>query len=231
MIIKWSGIGATEGRGKLGGTVASRNKAGAYFRKNTKPTNPQTAAQSAVRALLAALAQAWRNLSAANKATWDNAVANFPQINKVGDQFFLSGFGLYMKLNMSLSQLGLSTLSAAPAPAGVTQPGNFVVSGALAVGTMTADWDNSLEAGYTAGLYATPPISAGKSNAKTELRLIKTITGVTPGPVTDSFEAEYIAAFGALPAVGDGFQAKLVFVNEATGERSADEFSNGIMGA
>lgn len=63
MKLKFGAI-VVDGRGKIGGHVASKNGAGAYLRTKVTPTNPQTARQSFVRALFAAITAAWSGLTA-----------------------------------------------------------------------------------------------------------------------------------------------------------------------
>lgn len=57
MKIKW-GMMMTDGRGKLGGQVASKNRAGAYVRTKVTPVNPRTTQQQAIRTLFGSIASA-----------------------------------------------------------------------------------------------------------------------------------------------------------------------------
>ena len=60
--IKLSAI-VSEMRGKLNGSVFSKNRGGAYIRTKVTPVNPQSLAQGLVRATLTNLSQAWRGLT------------------------------------------------------------------------------------------------------------------------------------------------------------------------
>ena len=73
------------GSGKIGGHVASRNRGGAYFRTKVTPVNPNTPAQAAVKSRLTTQAQAWRSLTAAQRAQWNAAVADFARTDIFGD--------------------------------------------------------------------------------------------------------------------------------------------------
>ena len=73
MKILWGAL-VVDGRRKIGGQVASKNRGGAYMRNKVTPVNPQTAAQTAIRNRLAGLSQAWRALTAAQRAAWNGAV-------------------------------------------------------------------------------------------------------------------------------------------------------------
>lgn len=65
MKLNWSGFGAVDGRGKIGGHVASKNRSGAYARIKVTPVNPQTTFQQVARNLLTSLSQGWRALTQA----------------------------------------------------------------------------------------------------------------------------------------------------------------------
>lgn len=58
-------------RGKLGGQVFSRNKAGAYVRSYVKPVDPGTVAQIRARSAFGAYASLFGSLSGADKALWN----------------------------------------------------------------------------------------------------------------------------------------------------------------
>jgi hypothetical protein len=59
-----------EMRGKLGGNVFSRNKAGAYVRAKVTPVNPQTVRQQTARYNFGNMSILYQNLSAAAKDCW-----------------------------------------------------------------------------------------------------------------------------------------------------------------
>lgn len=101
-------------RGKVGGAVFSRNKGGAYMKAYTKPVNPNTPEQAAVRGLFGTLMSDWRALTAAERETWKKNAPSYPQTNKVGDTVFLSGSQLYAKANMTLIGAGLPRINNLP---------------------------------------------------------------------------------------------------------------------
>jgi len=114
-LIKFGG-GISEMRGKIAGTVFSRNKAGAYARNRVTPVNPQSARQNAVRALMQTLAVAWSTtLSAANRAGWEAYAIAVPMLNRLGETMYLSGFNHFIRSNMVIMQAGQSMVVAGPA--------------------------------------------------------------------------------------------------------------------
>src|SRR3989304_8150625 len=92
----------TDMRGKIGGAIYSRNGSCSYKKNFTMPTNPQTEAQSIVRAVFAAIMQAWGNtLTALERLSWSDGRLNFPFTNNLGQTYYLSASQLFTKLNLS----------------------------------------------------------------------------------------------------------------------------------
>lgn len=215
MKVKFSGMGVVEGRGKINGTVASRNRAGAYLRVKVSPVNPQTTFQQAVRNRLTQNSQAWRSLTADQRAAWDGAVSDFARTDIFGDLRNPTGKNLYTRLNTNLQLAGQSTISSPPLPAGA----GTVVAGTLVMtngGAQTIAHTGDT-AGHTIVVQATPGVSPGKSFLKNDYRNISTFTGGTASP--EDIATEYAARFGQ-PAVGTKVGVRLISVNNLTGETS-----------
>lgn len=213
MKLKWSGFGAVDGRGKINGHVASKNRSGAYARTKVTPVNPQTAFQLAARSLLTSLSQGWRSLTEAQRAAWNGAVSSFARTDVFGDLRNPTGKNLYTALNTNLTNVGASTITDPPLPQGA----GTVTAGAL---VMTNGGAKTIaHTGDTVGhqilVWATPAVSAGRSFLKNEYRLIKVFAGGTGSP--ENIAAAYVARFGE-PAVGTKVGVKLVSVNDTTGE-------------
>lgn len=119
MKVKWSALGVTEGRGKAGGNVLSRNRGGAYLRKHTMPNNPQTNSQQAIRARFSVFAGQWRGLTEAQRQTWREMAYEYPKTNSVGDSVTSQGNALYQGLNSVIA----SALETSREPNGVDVPG------------------------------------------------------------------------------------------------------------
>lgn len=205
-------------RGKINGTVHSRNKGGAYMRNLVIPTNPQTAAQTAVRAALSGFSQAWRGLTSAARAAWNGAAVNFPSINVFGDVRELTGISLYNKLNLNLSNVGVAALTSPPAPVG-----------ADAVTAVSAVCDESAQtlivtvapdpvpADHSLVIEATPQISPGINNFTNRLRKIQFFAAASAGP--HDVSAAYNAKFG-VPVAGQKVGVRVKLVRTTTGEVS-----------
>jgi hypothetical protein len=154
MLVKYGG-GILDARGSIGGQTHSRNRSGAYVRARVKPVNPNSPRQSAVRALMAFISQAWYAVvTIAQRADWAVFAANVPAKNKLGEVINLSGFNQYVKSNMAAQNAGLPAI--ADGPSIFTLPGEdptyaVIVSEATQDIAVTfdalAEWANEDDAG------------------------------------------------------------------------------------
>lgn len=103
--------------GKLGGSVYSRNKGGAYIRAYVKPTNANTQAQINARGSFTSAVTAWHGLTDIQKQAWNAfAITNFkPKYGSPGVTF--TGFNAFASLrqtalNMARLQPGDPTIVA-----------------------------------------------------------------------------------------------------------------------
>lgn len=207
-----------EARGKLSGTVFSKNRGGNYVRTKVTPVNPQTVDQIAQRNRLSSYAQNFRALTASQIAAWNAAVANFTNTDIFGDIKTPAGINLYNKLNMNLDLAGQSAINTPPLPVGADP---------VVLDSLVSDVSSSLftidatvaavPAGHTLIVEATPQMSPGKSFVKSEYRVIDTVAASTAFPYAAG--AAYIAKFGA-PIAGQKVFARVKTINNTTGEAS-----------
>lgn len=198
------------GSGKIGGHVASKNRAGAYLRTKTTPSNPRTTAQALVRGILSSVSTAWAGLTDAQRAGWNGAVAQWAKTDIFGDIKNPSGFNLFMKINANLLSIEEAILMDVPAK---QELGDLLLSAAtVAVGaaTVTFTFLGTAAAGTTVQVSATPPMSAGISNAKKRFRNISFYSGA---PVAADIYTAYVAKFGA-PAAGDNIQFAVELIGD-----------------
>lgn len=216
MKIKFGAI-VVDGRGKIGGHVMSKNRAGSYMRTKVTPSNPQTSYQSGVRNVFATLSAAWRSLTALAIAAWNSAVGDYKNTNIFGDVKHPSGFNLYQKLNNNLSQIGIAAIPLPLTPVAVP---------IITTGVLTAVHAGTIEVSFTTDplvvaskiiISATTAQSIGKSFVKSEFRQI----GILPAIVAhvSDFTTLYAAKFGSVPAAGKRIFVKLEQVVIATGQK------------
>jgi hypothetical protein len=214
MKTKWGAL-MTDGRGKIGGQVASKNRAGSYMRNKVTPVNPASVDQTTVRNRLGNLSQSWRGLTAAQRDAWNGAVSNFATTDIFGDLKNPSGFNLYQRLNNIKVLLGEDPSNTPPNPTSVGQFSNLVLTYTSGTPALSLAFD--VLAGDDAGyiLYATAPQSAGVSFVKSEYRIIKSSGNNPTSPL--NILADYVAKFGSVGAVGTKIFVKLVPAGSTTG--------------
>lgn len=217
MKIKFSGVGITDGRGKFGGSVASRNASGAYIRNLVIPVNPDTPAQSARKAVFAEVATNWRDLSQVQRDEWNEAVPNFEHTDIFGDTIQPSGFNLHQQLNLNLAAIGLAFISSPPAPSEVQSLTNLVLQLNMAGTSLEVDSTEAITASTDFIIEATVGLSAGVSFVDSELKAIVIVTDSDAFPI--NIQLAYDAIFGALPPAGTKVFVRMVGVNNTTGQR------------
>lgn len=195
-LVKYGG-GITEFRGKIAGNIFSRNKGGAYVKKYTVPTNPQTPRQLEVRAQFSTISVFWATLTDLQRASWESAAALIPFENSVGEAYFLSGFGLFCKTNVVLLDVNIATLSDCPEKFDVPDavPGCSIASSkAIPDIILTAD-DANVPAGLAYTIDAAPQSGEGITNNNSRFKRIH-FTPAAGMWDTGNMYAVYSAVYG-----------------------------------
>jgi hypothetical protein len=204
-----------DGRGKIGGHVASKNRAGSYLRTKVTPVNPRTSFQSAVRNSMSINTKAWRGLYDEDRNTWAAAVADFARSNVFGDKKTLSGFGLYCSINNNLRSINKAVKAQCPVPMSV--PTTNVVS--LVVDTVgnaiNLTMSGAVPANTSMVVRATSPQSAGKSFFKSEYRNLVVVAAAHVALV--DLYSDYTTRFGALTQLGMKIALEIFFVDNTSG--------------
>lgn len=218
MKIKWGAL-VVDGRNKIGGQVASKNRAGAYLRNKVTPVNPQSSYQVTVRARLSSLASGWRGLTQAQRLAWNSAVSDYKKTDIFGDIQNPSGFNLYVKLNSNLINIGVASISTPPLPVAVSVFTTATLAGAAGAQSLSLTVTPTTQpTSETIIVRATPAQSAGKFFVKSEFRQIATFTAATAGAY--DLASAYIAKFGPIGPAGVKIFVQVVHVNETTGQQS-----------
>jgi len=207
----------SEARGKIGGMVFSRNSYGSYIRQKVTPVNPSSARQSIVRTYLTQLAQDWRDLTAPQKLQWNTQAVAFAKTDIFGDKQTPSGFNLYMSLNLNILNVNGVVISTPPV---LEDAFNFTAfSAAISAGGGSIDltYAAAIPATVSVEVFATAPMSAGKSFVKSEYRKIDVILTADASPF--DIAAEYIVKFGSVGLAGQKVFFKMVPIVTLTGLR------------
>lgn len=216
----------TDGYGKSGGNVMSKNRSGNYVRNRITPTNPQSTYSQPRRSYFQYLASSWRSLSSANIILWNAATINYPRTDRIGNIYYPSGFNLYIELNLNLFDVEGAYISAPPVKVIPTivpiSSTTFDIGGAL----YEVDYGMPLAASTDVFLvFATRGLSAGRSVVTSDYRLVKAQTW--SGQVFDDFYGQYSAKFPP-PSVGSQIFTKLVNISTA-GSQSIANLSSTIV--
>lgn len=222
----------TEIAGKVGGTVFSRNKGGAYAKNRVMPSNPRTTAQQNIRGFFGAMAQQWRALTQAQRESWNELAGTFSLNNSLGDAIRLSGIALFQKLNGNLRSLGNSPILNAPMLAGtdpVTINSFLIESDGTAISTQISVAALATSVPDTEfAVFATAPVSPGVSNLNNRFRLIGNFADLTTLNTVDSLVTPYTNVFG-LPPVGSRVAVQVLPINSVTGENGTPVQSSTIV--
>lgn len=205
-----------DGRGKIGGHVASKNRSGSYLRTKVTPVNPQTAAQLNVRNRFTDLSQAWRGLTDDQRTAWNAAVGDYAKTNVFGDIKNPTGAQLYQRLNNNLLNIGEAAISVPPIPGAVFSFTSFSFAVDNSDGTMLLTFAPAIPATDKILVFATPAVSPGKSYVANQLRQIDVLTtaDLTGADIAPAWEAK----FGAIPAAGQKVILQVKAVNVDTGQ-------------
>ena len=180
-------------RGKINGTVHSKNRSGAYMRNKTSPVNPQTSFQSAVRASFAQFSQGWRSLTQVARDSWSSVVDQFSSTNVFGDNVKPTGANLYIALNRIIDTIGGVAITLPPIPAAVTAVDTISIDPDISDDSILVTYTPAIPATQTVAVYATRPQSAGISFVKNKYRFIEAIVAadVSPYDISTAYEAKF----------------------------------------
>ena len=217
-VVKFTAF-VSEIRNKVNGSVFSKNRSGNYIRTKVTPVNPQSTAQQLQRGLLTSQSQAWRNLTQAQRDGWAAYANATPYTDIFGDVKFLSGSSMFTKTNLNLLKVGAATLTDAPNPVSLPLIGISAIVATVSTGTgtnvltitTTADGDDT---DVSLAVYATPPVSAGKSFVK---NLYKQINVATAAAATKTLTTSYSAIYGSM-SVGSKVFVRVQAVSDITGQ-------------
>ena len=217
MKLKFGAI-VTDGRGKIGGHVASKNRAGAYLRTKVTPSNPSSVAQTRARSILSSTSQMWQTLTESQRSGWNDAVKEWGTTDIFGDIKKPSGINLFVKLNSNLISVGFPQLLDVPSKMEV--PSVIVTNADLITSDddVIFNFDNNTADGIKALVRATPPLSNGVSFVKSEFRVIgnEIVVGNS-----FSLKGAYGSKFG-VPLVGANIYANIQFVL-ANGQKTTEQ--------
>lgn len=213
-----------------GSTTAGHNRYGSYLRNRVIPTNPVTAAQTAVRDQFADASIAWRNLTALQRSGWESLAPDIVRTDSLGETYTLNGQTAYMYVNRNRLTLGQSQLSDAPA----VNPPPALLTGEATIGVALPVHDidytaTPLGANDRLLIFATRGVSPGKKflpNGDYKLVQITALAAASPADI----DTDYRAIFGP-PVTGEKIFYKLKVIRQTTGQSNSTLQFSAIVGA
>jgi hypothetical protein len=197
-----SGLGTVSG--KIGATVYSHNRWGAYIRSLVIPTQPRTAYQQNQRARIASCAERWHDLTASDRLQWENYATQIVRVDKQGVRLSYNGYTAFMLVNTERLFLGAAIKDDAPIywqgvqPEGITfdvTATAMTLSVVMAGGGSLATTGNSYLIAWSC-----PWQSEGAMFART-WRAFSVQAKNTAIPIT--LTGDWAARFGAIQAADD----------------------------
>ncbi len=185
-LIKFGG-GIVQMSGSIAGNTFARNRYGNYVRARTKPTNPNTARQQAVRATIAYLTNRWsQTLTGVQRTAWNLYADNVAMTNKLGETTNLTGFNHYIRSNAIRHTQAVATIDDGPVifelPA---QDASMSVTASEATQFLTIGIDNTMdwavEDGALIFFFQGQPQNGQRNFFAGPWRYLTAIAGIDPG--------------------------------------------------
>lgn len=215
MAIFTPGIAIGQISGRVGGSVFSRNRGGAYVRNGSIPATVVTEKALNAKSYLSLASQAWVALTAAQRLSWNTWAASKTVTNRLGRSISLNGQQWYVGLNARLLAAAQSQITAPPtdaAPAGVTITSLTVDTGAPGCKIVFAPTPTA--AGNALWVRAACVPSASITNVQNLLTTIDITAGAQASPLDIAAGLE--AAFGPITA-GLSYHVEVRVLDLSTG--------------
>jgi hypothetical protein len=143
--IKFGG-GITAMSGSIGGQTFARNRFGYYSRPRTKPVNPNSSLQSAIRLYMKYYSERWHDtLNSTQRGAWASYAAAVATKNRLGESVYLTGYNWYIAVNIVRAQAQNSKCDNGPAHLTLVEsdPG-FLISASAATQLLSVTWTKGL---------------------------------------------------------------------------------------
>jgi len=203
----------SEIRGKVGGSIFQRSKAGIILRKNTIPVNKRSNLQNTARSISANVLQAWFGLSNAQRIIWDRFKQYLPVQQKNFNTLFLTAQQTFIKFNSYRLHYSLPILETPKFNKCAVSPITLsITSNGVAITLVTSR--TMVPANEFIVLFMTIVFPSSVNNPGSRYKLIKFETTATD---TYNITALYTAIFGQVPAAGTVVFVKYTNVSKLSG--------------
>jgi len=227
MAIIIPGAMVSQASGRIGGTIFSRNRGGAYVRNGSIPTTVTTPFAQHIKAVTAAQSQAWAGLDAEVQEQWREWATQNPVINRLGQSRTLSGHQAFVQINGRLVYAGFAALVSPPigeAPAPFVPGTVTFVDDPL--GLKVAFTPTPAPDGVAVQCYAFLANSPGVSYVRNRLALVTTSAAAAATPL--DIAADVVDRFGT-PQAGQTLHIGLRALDTTTGLVSTVFYSSTLL--
>lgn len=221
-------------KGSIGHITYSKGRSGIIEKNKSHPgsVHPFTPSQKQLdlRQSIRTLSPMWKGLQESQRIAWNALAKTIKKYNEFGEQYFSSGFNLFIECNHNLQLISCALIMDAPI---YTPPRSLISFSLFVVHPSAPVWEFSLlfpnqttDANTVHLVYATGSLSPGKSYIKNQYRYITTIQ---PG-FADQYDIslKYNAQFPTKTS-GDKVFIKLKAIQFPNGFPAPDIFSNSIL--
>ena len=213
--------------GRIGGSVYSHNRGGAYIRNGTIPTKSTTAYAMTAKQTLQAASMAWQSIAAASQQAWAAWAQQNPITNRLGNKSTLSGHQAYVGNYCRIIRAGGTPLTLPP----IDPAPDALLTSALTLDIGAGAFQiayTTTPTGATEHLWLNACVvsSAGISFIQNLLKTIVVTAAAQASPY--DFEADLVARFGTLQ-VGEVITVDAMVFDNATGLLSAPLRASGTV--
>lgn len=191
------GLAVARLSGSMGGTTASHNRGGAYFRNRTKPPINDTPAAQATKSRLATVSALWKTLTDDQKQSWYTYVGHNPKLNRIGMAHVIQANATFVGINSRLIQAAESPILLPPPTPAPTPLETLTLAADIGAGSVDITFTPT-PTGASEALWINAAIteSSGRRYVKNLLRTVD-ITAVAEASPTD-IETAVEAVLGTL---------------------------------
>lgn len=200
--------------GSIGGTTFQRNAYGFTAKRKPNMVIPNTALQQRAQIHFSKATQTWRGLTDIQRNTWITFASTHPQYSNNNPTSQLSGYALFVKIQVWRYIVGVSTLNSSNIALKAID--TIALKLIVAAGVLTIDptWLIGDESWYV--IYSLSRVLGAAQNfTGTKPRFI--IAGTS---LNDNFNVTtlYTSLFGAIPAVGNRVAVDIQMFGENNGQ-------------
>lgn len=188
----------SEAAGSIGAVTFQRHQGATILRVRPLPILRRTIRTNTERQGWQYLSRHWSQLTQVQRDAWQTQADLLTWTNRFGDTVRGLGYWLYLRCNGYRYIHPGTPVDTAGTVAPLTALGNPTATLTVATGILNIAWSvGAIPAAETWLLFATPPLSAGRSGPSTRLRYLTRFAAASTSP--QAVQVAYSARFGSAP--------------------------------